>query len=332
MEFFVGKALLDHLFPTTKALGLIILLFIGFLCATYTSVGGFVGILRTDFFQLWVIVIGCILMLVNAPVNIGNILASTKNYIFFKEMDFSVFITCIMFGVMYHFSSPDLWIRNVGTLRENNKPTIKPLIWGGIGILIILIPFCLFSLNILAKKQLLVQSLDIILLTNTIANYLTDTHFVELNFVTIWWLIGGGICIFITSVDTWLIGILQHHIFFVKTYEHKDISLYPYWIIFVSILVAISINYDIFIVIGLYGSLLAHFNTIVIISSIIKIKKSIDMKRVFKIYFAVGAIFTLIETIFYWPNLESYIQHVIITHSFLSLAVLIFIKDYSKNN
>jgi MFS family permease len=310
LEFSLARFLLEKLFPESGLLPVIALLFLTILCATYTSVGGFIGVLRTDIFQIILFGLGLYSLLfiyVCSDIEILPIIKNALNtnyivYDFFTIRNCCLYFSMFSFTIAYNFSWPDLWVRNISTLERktsrSNRSNINstPLIAGWAGIFFFIFPVVLYALSILIDKEHLIQRFDLMLVLDDLINALAKRKHYSFYLFAVLCVFGGTICVFITSVDTWLIGIAQH---LPIQNNRRGIAALRLWIFCFSIFAVILSLFlikseDMFFTVGLIGSLVLFGNFGIVLRSAFRFFTASILTFYLKLYLILGVISIII--------------------------------------
>jgi len=324
LELTVARNLLNELFPGSELYSIFIVLFISILCATYTSLGGFIGVLRTDLFQLIVFEIGCILVIANSMEKIKYALNVTFHRELFMVGDPLIFFGILFFIIAYNFSWPDLWIRNVSSLDHSSKFNIKPLAYGGVGIIIAVIPLSLLGLHIFVINKGPTHSMDAIVVMRSIASIIATKEFIEHHSFALWWLLGGGMCLFITSIDTWLIGIMQHSKLKDKHASSEQFKLYPYWIVLPAFLLSILVNNALYYSIGVVVTLVLFSNAMIIFMATFPVKNLARVNRFIEFYFVFTGALTFAGIVYFFNQMDK-VLYLFPVFQCVSAFVIIFV-------
>ena len=89
-------------------------LMIGVMCAMYTALGGYVGVLRTDLFQALVIGTAIMLLVIEFWKDMQRVVVETQQPSYYIVTDGVLFLASLLTVFVFHFGMSDLWIRNWG--------------------------------------------------------------------------------------------------------------------------------------------------------------------------------------------------------------------------
>ncbi len=148
LELAAFRFILDSILIESEIITSFLLLLIVLLCATYIATGGYYGILKTDVFQIIIFSIGCLLaayltsnefysQIYNSDLLSGSL----------KIHDWWMFIGILIAVVVFHYGWPDIWVRNIGSLKDNFKNGLPSIKYGLIGLILFVLPAIIFSLS-----------------------------------------------------------------------------------------------------------------------------------------------------------------------------------------
>lgn len=183
-------------------------LIIGAMCAMYTGLGGFLGVLRTDLFQAAILGSACVISLGTYRHSLFPILETTARLEYVFIDDWPLFIGSLATVFAFHFGMPDLWLRNFGTLDSRaGRVDLRPLRWAGITLVFAIVPPVFVGLSQLSAAGGLVRSVELSTSLEILRGNLSAVTSAP---TLIWWLAGAFVCVLVTTTDTMLIGISQH--------------------------------------------------------------------------------------------------------------------------
>lgn len=303
---------------------IIVAVIIGYLCATYTTTSGYIGVLRTDFFQLLVFVCGFLYLYFLTKDQCLQ--AASYNYLSSKttDVDFLPAATFTLFTAACFSSYPDVWVRNISSLeyfkgKEKNGSTLFVLTASLILLLLALIPLTFLSVPYLNTIHVFPMKFDVNATLNFYIDLFLKADIFDENPIALWFVVAGFICIFITTIDTWLIGIMQH--LNRKTKREIDLIIFlPYLIILSSLITASLLPQRGILVIGLFLFPFMFFNTIIFITVFSKrVNDILNITSIRNLLF-IGTLTTLLLIFIYWSDLENK-AYLVIFLSFITMYV-----------
>lgn len=265
-EYVVFLTLLKGILQSPFAAYLITIA-VSFMCGCYTSIGGFRGVLKTDFFQLTLFFFGIIFLL---STNFHSIIELAtfnlneanldKNFCKVSWYSFGVIVT---FTAAFFCSFPDVWIRNFSTLKRNKDSKIKTMYGSCVGGMMIFmgITFILAS-PIVAEIPVFKQTYNTYLPLERMIFYFNSKPILAHNINFLWYFFITLVCVYVTTMDTWLIGLMQHSSKKIQSALHK-VSFIPFVYLFFVILIGSVISKELFYVCGILLFPSFTFNLIV---------------------------------------------------------------------
>ncbi len=237
-------------FPISSPALIFIISILGLLCATYVSVGGYSGVLRTDFFQLTIFIIGFLLIFIKAWPQSGELVANNLSFKNIEPVNIFPLITFIIFSAANFSSFPDVWVRNISTLNFPNKNAIKYLIASFAFLVFLMIPITIIGFLQIDSLDSFSQTFDVPRTLQFYTSAFINSKLIVSNHLVMWFLVASFLCVFITTVDTWLIGIMQH------TYRHikrnELVLLMPFATIILTLSFAFFMNQEKRLIVGLF--------------------------------------------------------------------------------
>lgn len=185
-----------------------IVLLATFCCAMYVFGGGFQGVLRTDRIQLIIVIIACFILAKSVILekSIKEIWGLFSDRI--EPLPWYIWIAGPLFTAVFFSLTPDLWVRNLGTLRKRSSRIIA--LFGGAAIIILFmfIP-AYFALSYCHEEHHV---------SLTIANCL---NLPGVNTILVFLVIASFSCLFLTTYDTFSIC-FAHSCFTLSTAQYKS--------------------------------------------------------------------------------------------------------------
>lgn len=210
-EFALARMVFATMLGQPEYVAFIVLLLLAAMCAMYTALGGFVGVLRTDLFQAFIIGVALYFVAANFWPQMWQVVVNTQGRGFWDFSDIRLFVAAVIIVFAYHFGMPDLWCRNFGTLWNDPRTRLTwPLKVGALGILVIVTVPLLVGLAHLDVHGQLVKTVDSTEVRSFIRRAIVELSNHADGPRILWWLWGAVICMFVTTVDTWLMAISQH--------------------------------------------------------------------------------------------------------------------------
>lgn len=182
-------------------------LMIVILCAAYIIVGGYSGVLRTDVFQMLIFTGACLLFVPVLLSVTGPIVEAVRDEKAWCWPPWVGPVTWFTFTYATFLAFPDVWVRNFGTL-SNKKFSNSWFFPASLALLLLaLVPIVgltCFGAESIGKFD---RRYDV----QGAFDFYRDTFISGTVHGLGKWLIAAAfICVFITTIDTWLIGILQY--------------------------------------------------------------------------------------------------------------------------
>lgn len=269
VELVLAKIFMNTLFPNFESINQLTIFILIFMCALYVSTGGYVGVLITDMFQVVSVLICLIILGYIFRNNIDFYVIEIYNKINITFDEILLYITYFIFILLYCFSLPDVWVRNVGTLKYKNSFIIPSLIFGLLGVLVVISLSMLYGIYL---ESTIKDSSDVFLLPQIIklmAKSLYSSKIIMENPIYIFILIIAIFCMFITTIDTWLIGISQHVYYNFSSQSHSFFRFIPFIVAGGTWCISSFIEYSSLLYLsGLILSLILYGNFLVLVRSI----------------------------------------------------------------
>lgn len=206
-EFAVFRMMLTGFETEFPLYSLVTTLIIGFLCASWVVIGGYAGVLRTDRFQLTIFGMACVVLLpyiLGGQSAIVNVAMRVDAWAWPPVIATATWMT-FTFATFVAF--PDVWIRNFGTLERQDFGSRSFFAKGFALLIAALVPILALSCYAAAK----LGSFDRVYDVQRSLDFFAALFREGPNFGPVHWLVAAAfLCVFITTVDTWLIGVVQH--------------------------------------------------------------------------------------------------------------------------
>jgi len=258
-EFAVLNALVSALFPSSLA-GPVVATVVGILCATYTTVGGYSGVLRTDLFQLLVFFSGCIYITIRSETSAVDLVLtelSDKNFVWTDTLPPLTF--AIMTAVAF-FAFPDVWIRNISSLNVKRDSRV---LWIAVSLILLLVlmgPITTVALHALSVQDGFDMRYDVPRTHQQVMSVFQASAILRHDPFALWFVIASVLCVFVTTIDTWLIGTMQHLRLLKLKHATELISLTPFVIVLASVAISTLVRDKIILVVGLFVFPFLFFN------------------------------------------------------------------------
>lgn len=210
VEFSVVRIYLANILDVPGAVTGMAVLLIAMMCAVYTALGGFVGVLRTDLFQSVVMSVSVLLAVGVSSDDLAIVLRQSWRTGLLAVSDWTFLVATSLVVCAFFCGMPDLWIRTVGTLsRRNRRPDLRPLVWGAIGIVTLVIPVALLGLAVAGHGRELERTMSVdntlVFLQHSLGALVSH----PIGGIVLWWLAGAFACLVVTTIDTWLVTCMQ---------------------------------------------------------------------------------------------------------------------------
>jgi hypothetical protein len=267
VEFIIVKMLLKAMFPNSESLIYVTLFVLTFMCATYVSVGGFVGVLNTDIFQLITFIAASSLIFILAHTDFSQTISTAYQNASLSISDIKMYPGFFLFMLLYCFAWPDLWVRNIGSLGYKNKFSIPSISWALLGIAFVIFP-CFIAAIILRGSAEPTELIPLPKIMEIVVNPLSNNTFFLSSPLATLMIIVAGFCMFITTVDTWLLGVSQHLFYNSKDTPINIVRLLPFMVSGVVWSISYFIDYSpLFYLLGLLMSQILLGNFVVLLMS-----------------------------------------------------------------
>ncbi len=267
IELGLMRVFVDVLFLDSTPAAFAAVFFASLLCGVYTSLGGYIGVLRTDLFQV-LIVFGAI---VNLSPRLFAVLPTAASVAVNPSVaqiaSLPLLLAFALIAIALHFAMPDLWIRNVGAFDFYRRTGLasSPLVIGGGGLYLITLPFVALALMLLPSDVPLNGSVNLSNVMLRLRGLLfEDSAAAPLSDREIWWILGGFICISITTVNTWLIAIAQHWWALRPSTPREGIHVIPFIGAMVAFVASAFVDETNYLIVGLGGTLLMFGNVAIL--------------------------------------------------------------------
>jgi hypothetical protein len=324
-EFIVLGSLMQHLFPGSLA-PIALMVVVGVLCATYTSVGGYSGILRADVFQLLVFAGACGYLLWETRHQTGDVLHALPDRLVRTgpagPVAFALMVAAGFVGY------PDVWIRNVSTLRT---PPASRLWWIvgsflllGIAVVPVTIP-ALFPLADLSKFD---NALSLPKAHQYLAEALTSSRLFGESSFAFSLLVATIFCAFVTTINTWLMTIMQH---LGNAFGYRNVNavtMAPFAVMLIVLFGAAFLKDDLMLPVGLTVFPFAFFATLLYFGAIFPVLRPLLASPAMS-GLVVGETVTWVMVYWNWRSLEAWSGHIMLASAagvyltFLLVAVVV---------
>jgi len=206
-EFAVFHNFLGGMDADFPSFSLLTSLMVAGLCAGYIVVGGYSGVLKTDIFQVLIFVGACLIFVPVIASPRGPIVAALSDSRAWAWPPWVGPITWASFTFAAFLSFPDVWVRNFGTLHRKRYSSgwFFPV---SLGLLLIaLVPILALTCYGAENIGNFDRSYDVQRSFDKFRTLFVSSSAAGLSK----WLIAAAfLCVFITTIDTWLIGLLQY--------------------------------------------------------------------------------------------------------------------------
>lgn len=302
LEFGVLNSFVTLLFPDLPT-PLIVTAPIGILCATYTSSGGYSGVLRTDLFQVIVFVFGSFYLAFYAALP-ATLEVVTREFRIenVAPLPWIPPTTFVLMTAAGFCAFPDVWIRNVSTM---NLPRAAKLRWlnGSVVCLIAsVIPLTILGTYPLLDSTNVDLIYDVPRTHSTFVELFAHSKLLKTDPIALWFVISAMICAFVTTVDTWLIGIMQHLASVVRVRREDVVIVSPYVMVLVGAIGATALHGKLFLAIGLYVWPYLFFNTLFFIIEVFPSVKCVVLPWHVILCLAVGFFITTVMVATNWSQ------------------------------
>lgn len=310
IEFAVLAQIIDRIFEApvkTKA----IVLIIAFLCATYSVVGGFSGVLRTDLFQVGVVSISLLVICFKYSPQIWSVCADSLVPARIGIVRPLTWVTVMLFTFAWFSSWPDVWIRNMGTLEGSVRQRTLAICGTALGIIIFLIPLTILALVPLTELSEPTGKFEVDRAITFFGGMFRRLASDPLQGAVTWLVTSSFICIFITTIDSWLIGVVHHVCMRLRQRKVESVRLLPYALAIGGAIIGISVPAKGILAIGLFAFPCLFLNTLFLISEAwLRWRIAIPGKS-YMLALASGLLVTLVCVVVFWEDLEGKGQHTI---------------------
>lgn len=330
IEFSTIMYFFDTAFPISTPALVCIISVIGFMCATYVSVGGYSGVLRTDFFQLTIFLLGYIFIFMKALPYSGELVSDNLSLKNLVPVDSLPLITVVLFTAANFSSFPDVWVRNISSLKFPHKKATKYIILSFIFLVLLMVPATIIGFLQVDGLKSFSQTFDVPRTLEFYTSAFANSDILNTNSLLMWFLVGSFLCVFVTTVDTWLIGIMQH------TYTHfkrnEFVLLMPFIAVLFSLAISFFMDQEKILIVGLFlfpCLFLSALVFVMIISS--NYKEKVGFQNLFY-YFLFSQTVTL-QLILYWnQELEKMAYAIILIPALLMLGMFFVTPVFKSKN
>jgi Na+/proline symporter len=209
LELALARHLIARLIGNA-ALAIIVVGILVFICASYTALGGFIGVLRTDVFQFLVLIAGLVIISLNVWRPLRATVGRSMRAEYVSLNDPALLLASWIIVVAFFFGSPDLWIRTFGTLHQRGASPQRAIVKSLGFLMIAFIPPICLGLSWLTDAGHLRGSLNVF----DAADYVVQRFHAAVeggaSSTTIWFVSGAAACALITTIDTQFLGLAQH--------------------------------------------------------------------------------------------------------------------------
>lgn len=207
LEFAVFQVFLTPFERDFPAFAPAVLTAVGGLCATYVVLGGYRGVVKTDLFQVLVFVVACLAIIPTAWENAGTVSAMFTNPRARSFPDATGTLVWIAFTFACFAGFPDVWIRNFGTIPSTTSRGRRFWFVNLAALLAVFLPIIVLTAYGAQMKNVFDHVYDV----DRAFIYYRDLYFNSSSSLFVKLLIAAAfLCIFVTTINTWLIGISQH--------------------------------------------------------------------------------------------------------------------------
>lgn len=302
------------------------ILTISIFCITFITVGGYSGVLWTDIFQLILFIGALIFLIINAPdsllhKSLGAL--SAKNFSLNGKLPAFVWV---LIAFSYFAAFPDAWVRNFSSLFSMGDKKVKSpiyLIMSFAFIIIALLLITSLTFSSLSNKTHFSYKFDI----NTTINYYSArfSHIINDSerFYTGWFALGAFLSVFLTTINTWMIGYLQH----VSIYKNRKPKLYrllsnPIYLIVLVTLLGFMVSSKILLYVGLFWFPLGFINILLFLRAAFPRMKNICSTRLLLVA-AIAGIFSTGLTEIIWTSCLQENAYLVILLSYVSILTIL---------
>lgn len=337
LEFSLLFLIFKQLFANDQFSSMAIVLIVGLLCASYTSLGGFIGVLKTDLFQLLVVIAGTCGVAFIVPVNDLNawdIVLTKKNW---PQTEFLPVLTFFTMVIVLFSSFPDVWVRNFSTVCLSKKKR-KAMLFFSCFFLVATV--CALTLLGLVHVKYLNGNFSQTYSVGRSVDFYVELFkkYAQTNKTSLarWYVFAPIICIFITTIDTWLVGFMQHFCIIVKNGRQLKYSIWPFILVLIGITIGSTLSSHAVLAFGFFVFPFLYLNPIICELVISPRLRSLGGEKIAILSFCVGCAVNLLMVcknfenlevkapeIIFWPAASMYL-------TFILLAVIAWSQNHVK--
>lgn len=303
-EFGVLISFLRDIFPVGSSAPLAIAMLIAFLCATYTAAGGYSGILRTDLFQLCVFLVGLSYLSWKLWEPLTGLIEDVLILENCPTPPFGPPATYVLFTIAGFGAFPDTWVRNFTTIRTSKDESFKHLSVSVIGLLFVLVPLTVLGLLVFKQTDKLDFRFDCLRTHDAFVGQFLSAPVISQDPLLRWFIVACLLCAFITTIDTWLIGIAQHARRFRRGISVEILNISPFFAVFVSVAVAAMLSNRGVFVTGLLIFPFLFFNWVFLAAGVFPNVKAFQNRFILLTAIGAGVLMTVAQVILKWDHLE----------------------------
>ncbi|MEM7246833.1 MAG: hypothetical protein AAF533_15885 [Acidobacteriota bacterium] len=227
--------------------GFLVAALVAFLCATYTSTGGFRGILRTDLFQGGVFVAAFLFLVSTNWTEVSGVLAPSNLGRHDEPVPVLAWLTVVLFTGAAYSAYPDIFVRNFSSLSLQKGVKLWWLPLSFTLMLVALVPLTLLGLFMVESEGIPLvfdpkATLDFFI--REFRDWASSPDYS----LGVWLVVSGFLCMFITTIDTWLVGLMQH---FRGNRRVAELRLLPYLVSGACLMVALCLHSKHVLLVGL---------------------------------------------------------------------------------
>ena len=312
---------------------LLFIITISIFCITFITVGGYSGVLWTDLFQLFLFISALVFLIMNAPDTLLHKSLGAMNAKNFSLVGKLPAFVWVLIAFSYFAAFPDAWVRNFSSLFSVGDKKVKSPIYLFVSFVFILIALLLItslSFSRLADKVQFSYKFDI----NTTINYysarFTDIISDSEHFYAGWFALGAFLSVFLTTINTWLIGYLQH----ISIYKNRKPKLYkflanPMYLIAFVTLSGFMLSSKTLLYVGLFWFPLGFVNILLFLRAAFPIIRKVCSTRLLLIAAMTGILSTGFTEII-WTSCLQENAYLVILCSYLSILVILAITAFKS--
>jgi len=308
LEFAVFQNLLSPLNTEIAHASLYLGFIVALLCSAYVIIGGYAGVLRTDLFQMIVFGIGIgvlIFSIANGPTNSLSAFTASGFWSFAPLIGS---ITWFTFTFAVFLAFPDVWIRVFGTLDSKQfcTRTFFPLSF----ILLSLALLPILYLSAQAAKDIGVFDFryDVQRCYDFFVNQFVELEVGPLGRIFI---VCSFLAMFVTTIDTWLIGIAQHVSRFRRKKRGSALILWVFTASIMAVSLSSLMDGRAIFMIGLHLFPFIYFNSLLFLVNVFDFFEKDRMSGVLITGLIVGLVVTFFQITSYGSRAEEHAPDII---------------------